>query len=187
MTYIGEIRTFPYNYKPTMEVEWLICDGSQHPISRYQALYSIIGFRYGGDGKDVFKVPDLRTRVSAGMGIQPVTASERKIGDKWGTESVTLEMKNMPAHTHPMVGAVTTLATDLSGTPDETYKISRTYNQLDYTKRNPDAFLSEHAVSWIGGKVVNNISLAVEHENRQPVLALTYFICADRGKYPYRE
>lgn len=187
MTYIGEIRAFPYNYKPRMEVEWLLCDGTQYRISEHQALYSIIGYRYGGDGRTFFNVPDLRTRIIAGMGIQPATQVVRKLGDKWGTETVTLETKNMPAHTHPMVGAFTGNAADLSGTPTATYRLSRTFNQLNYLKRDPDTYLSGQAVSSKGGVVVDNVPVAAAHDNLQPVLALAYFICSDRGRYPTRD
>lgn len=185
MTFIAEIRTFPYSYTPQMEVEWLRCDGTQYRIMQYQALYSIIGSRYGGDGKTVFNVPDLRTRVAAGAGVQPATGGVRNLGDKWGTDTVTLAFANMPRHNHPLVGAFSGSASDLSGTPAETYRLSRTFNQLDYAKRAPDTTLSPRVVSVAGGVLVNNVpAAAAAHENRQPVLALTYFICALGGKYP---
>lgn len=188
MTYIGEIRAFPYNFKPSMDVEWLVCDGTLYPIRDYQALYSIIGTWYGGDGVTQFKVPDLRSRLAAGAGVQPETQAERRLGAHWGTESVTLEVENMPAHTHTLTGAFTSVAADLSGEPASTYKLSRTFNQLDYLKDGvPDVPLSPSIISFEGGALVDKKQVTVAHENRQPVLALTYFICSLGGKYPVRE
>ena len=186
MTYIGEIRTFPYNYRPQMEVDWLVCDGTEQFIVQFQALYAIIGTRYGGDGKTVFRVPDLRARIAAGTGRQPATGGVRELGDRWGTENVTLKSANMPAHTHPLVGAFTGSASDLSGSPSEAHRLSRTFNQLDYAKRDPDTQMSPQVVSSAGGMVLDNVPVAAPHENRQPVLALTYFICALGGKFPVR-
>ena len=188
MTYIGEIRAFPYNFRPSMEVEWLVCDGMLHNIREYQALYSVIGVRYGGDANSVFKVPDLRSRLAAGMGVQPETQTERMLGAQWGTDSVTLKVENMPAHTHALTGAFTAAAADLSGEPAGTYKLSRTFNQLDYLKDDvPDVRLSPHIISFEGGAWVDKNQVTVAHENRQPVLALAYFICSRGGKYPMRD
>jgi microcystin-dependent protein len=54
---IGAIVLFPYSFVP---VDWLVCDGSTVPISSYQVLFAVIGTRYGGDGVNNFKLPDLR-------------------------------------------------------------------------------------------------------------------------------
>lgn len=55
--YIGQIQLFPFNFAP---VGWLLCDGSSLPVASYQALYSLIGTNFGGNGTTTFQIPDLR-------------------------------------------------------------------------------------------------------------------------------
>ena len=64
--FIGEIGTFAGNFAPQ---NWQDCDGSSLPITQYQALFSLIGTYYGGDGQKTFMVPDLRERDASGRPI----------------------------------------------------------------------------------------------------------------------
>jgi microcystin-dependent protein len=63
--FLGEIRRFPYWQLPDL---WLPCDGRLLPISRYQALYSLLGPTYGGDGRTSFALPNLSGRTPVGVG-----------------------------------------------------------------------------------------------------------------------
>jgi microcystin-dependent protein len=94
--YLGEIRLFAGNFAPT---GWALCDGSLLAISQNQALFSILGTTYGGNGTTTFGLPDLRGRVPIGMGNgQGLTA--RTEGEVGGLEQVTLTQSQIPAHTH---------------------------------------------------------------------------------------
>lgn len=99
--FLGEIRLFPYTFAP---VNWQLCDGSLLSISNYDALYTLLGTTYGGDGINTFGVPDLRGRVpvhqGTGNGLTP-----RVIGQRDGTEGVTITSLQMPAHSHPFTAA----------------------------------------------------------------------------------
>jgi microcystin-dependent protein len=94
--YIGEIRLFAGNYAPK---GWAICDGKMLRVNENQALFSIIGNQYGGDGKSTFALPDLRGKVAmhkgAGPGLTP-----RPLASTGGSETVTLLTGQIPPHTH---------------------------------------------------------------------------------------
>ncbi|MBA4788139.1 MAG: tail fiber protein [Rhizobiales bacterium] len=176
--FIGEVRAFPYRFNPVDETRWLLCDGTLYPTRNFQALFSVIGNIYGGDARTTFGVPDLRTRVPVGTG-QGAGLNTVAYGAVWGTNDVTLAPSELPIHKHALKGAFTGAATDLSDAPGPTFSISRTFNQFDYSNEvlaNP-AFLDPRTIEVVGG--------AQPHENRQPVVAITYFICCE-GEYPTR-
>jgi len=99
--YIGEIRMFAGNFNPN---GWAFCDGQLMPISENDALFTLIGTTYGGDGQETFALPNLQSRIPihAGTGAGGVT---RTLAEMGGTESVTLTVQQIPAHSHPMVAS----------------------------------------------------------------------------------
>jgi len=92
--FIAEIIMFGGNFAPR---GWALCDGQLLPISQNQALFSLLGTMYGGDGRTTFAVPDLRGRTAIHPGNGPGLSS-RSIGDRGGSESLTIDV--MPSHTH---------------------------------------------------------------------------------------
>ena len=93
--YIGEIRMFGGTFAP---VGWAFCDGSLMAISENETLFNLIGTTYGGDGQQTFAMPDLRGRFPVHQGsVQGIT---RVIGESFGTESVTLNVVQIPNHSH---------------------------------------------------------------------------------------
>src|ERR1700710_273230 len=109
--YIGEIRMFGGNFAPN---GWLFCQGQLLSIADYDTLFNLIGTTYGGDGQTTFALPDLRGRVPIHRG----TASSHTtyvIGQRAGSESVTLTTSTMPSHNHGV--EVVTGKTSTSGTP----------------------------------------------------------------------
>lgn len=94
--YIGMIIGFAGAYAPQ---GWAICDGSLLPISGNEALFSLIGTTYGGNGVTNFALPNLMQRVIVGKG-QGTGLSNRVLGQTGGASSVTLTADNLPAHTH---------------------------------------------------------------------------------------
>src|SRR6478609_2641654 len=93
--YIGEIRMFAGNFAP---VGWALCWGQILPISQYDALFNLIGTTYGGDGQNTFALPDLRSRVPIHQGSGP-GLSNRILGEKAGTDTVTLTPQHLRSHT----------------------------------------------------------------------------------------
>ena len=104
--YVGEIRLFSFGRIPS---GWFACDGSLKSIAENEVLFALLGTTYGGDGVNTFAVPDLRGQVPLHMGTGP-GLSNRVIGQRSGSESVTLLPTQLPLHTHPF-NVNSTLAT----------------------------------------------------------------------------
>jgi microcystin-dependent protein len=118
--YLGEIRMVGFNFAP---VGWALCWGQTMGIAQNQALFSLLGVSFGGNGTTTFNLPDLRGRSPVGTGAGPgLTPIE--IGQISGTENVSLTINNLPAHTHTATvsggntasGAVTIPATTTAAT-----------------------------------------------------------------------
>lgn len=97
--FIGEIRIFSGNYAPE---DWALCDGKLLPIQGHEALYSLLGTVYGGDGKANFGLPDLRGRLPVSQGTPAYSTTNYVLGQKDGTENVTLTEAEMPYHEHTL-------------------------------------------------------------------------------------
>jgi len=167
--FIAEIHIFPYNFPPK---GWAFCDGQLLPISQNTALFSLLGTTYGGDGKSTFALPDLQGRApmqpDQGPGL-----SLRSLGEAGGSETVTLQQSEMPAHGH----------TANASLMDATDRVPT--NQLPasgvavgmYAAPGPVVAMSPGAVAPAGGDQ--------PHNNLQPYLTLNFCI-ALQGVYPPR-
>jgi len=96
--YLAEIRIFSFSFAPK---GWALCNGQLLPINQNQALFSVLGTTYGGNGQTNFALPNLQTRipVHTGNGIP--------LGAAGGELSHTLNVQEMPAHTHVVTGSST--------------------------------------------------------------------------------
>src|SRR5512143_299472 len=94
--FLSEIRIMSFVFPPK---GWALCDGQLLPINQNQALFSLLGTTYGGDGRVNFALPDLRGRRAVGMGQGP-GLSNYSLGEHSGEENVTLTVGQLPAHTH---------------------------------------------------------------------------------------
>lgn len=171
--FLGEIRIVGFNFPP---VDWAICDGSLLPIGQYDALYTLIGTTYGGDGISNFKLPDFQGRIPVHSG-KGTDLTQHVIGEAFGTEQVTLTTAQIPAHTHALQ-ASTAVPTTVS--PGNGVLAARAGNNLAmYTAdtTTPNAQLSPAAITQSGS--------SVPHDNTMPTLGLT-FIIAVNGIYPNR-
>lgn len=97
--FIGEIRLFGF---PRVPDGWLACSGQSVSIGQYEALYTLIGTTYGGDGVQTFQLPDLRGRVPIGQGGTFV------VGQNAGEEQHSLTNMEIPAHSHGLMSSTTT-------------------------------------------------------------------------------
>lgn len=89
--YVGQVMLVPFAYAPK---NWAQCDGATLPISQYQAVFSLLGTVYGGNGVTTFLLPDLRSRTPLGM------SGNYPIGNNGGMENVTLLSTQLPPHMH---------------------------------------------------------------------------------------
>jgi microcystin-dependent protein len=99
--YVGEIRMFGGNFAIN---GWAFCNGAALSISQNQALYAVLGTSYGGDGVSTFNLPDLQCRVPVHQG-QGAGLQNYVLGQKGGVESVTLNVGQLPSHSHTAVGS----------------------------------------------------------------------------------
>lgn len=161
--FLGEIRLFGGNFAP---VGWLPCDGQLLPIADNDALYSLLGTTYGGDGQTTFGLPDLRGRMPVHQ------QNQTPLGASGGTETVTLLPTQLPSHSHPLA------CSNVVGTQDSpangVWANSGTELNL-FSKTGPSATFASTAITATGG--------SQPHENMMPYLALTLMICTS-GIYP---
>lgn len=169
--YVGEIRLFGFSRVP---VGWLACDGSLQPISVYETLFTLIGTTYGGDGQETFALPDLSGRVPLQQGAGPLL-STRIIGEKSGTESVTLTLNQMPSHSHAMNATSAAANATAIGAAVQLGAISGdTMYVTDTTGAN--GFSTSPASTSIAGG-------SQPHDNLMPTLTVQYCIATD-GIFP---
>ena len=95
--FIGEIRIVSFNFAPK---SWAACDGQFLPISQNQALFSLLGTQFGGNGTTIFALPDMRGRMPIHMGSG--SKGSYTIGQAGGEVAHTLNVSEMPLHTHAM-------------------------------------------------------------------------------------
>ncbi len=95
MAILGEIRPVGFNFNP---VGWLSCNGQLVAIAEYDALYALLGTTYGGDGQSTFGIPDLRGRIPIHAGAS--SGGTYSLGQSSGSEEITLNANQMPAHAH---------------------------------------------------------------------------------------
>lgn len=167
--FIGEIRMFAGNYAPE---NWAFCDGQLLSISEYEALYTLLGTTYGGNGQNTFGLPDLRGRVPIHMGTN--SGIPYTLGQKSGSETNTLQISELPAHTH-LVKATSDTAT-VNTPANNTWASTATnlYSNVTTTDLTP---MDSTAVSINGG--------SQPHNNMMPSLTIS-FIISLIGIFPSR-
>jgi microcystin-dependent protein len=160
--FLGEIRLFSLSYAPR---GWALCNGQTLSISTNQALFSLLGTVYGGDGITTFKLPDLQGRV-------PIHVSTTiPQGQAAGETSHTLTVNEMPMHTH-QVQASSTPAATADPTNGVWADVSSPYGVPDSLTT-----MNQASISAAGG--------SQPHANMQPYLAVNFCI-ATSGIYPSR-
>jgi microcystin-dependent protein len=175
--YIGEIRCFSFGRIPR---GWMACSGQLLPINQNQALFSLIGTYYGGDGRNNFQLPNLNGRVPIhyNPSQQALPNYPTQIGTALGSETVTLTLSNLPAHRHTLQASTAT-ATLVPATNN--FLANAPSPHFGYAAAPTDqsqlTTLDSSVVSFDGGSAA--------HNNVQPYLALSFCI-ATTGYYPPR-
>jgi len=167
--FIGEIRMFAGTFAPQ---GWAFCDGQLLTISQYNALFSLLGMTYGGDGRTTFGLPDLRGRLPIHQGTGP-GLSNRRIGESGGQENVTLTTAQLPAHSHPFNAST---ATASSADPSGNLPANAATTSI-YGSGEPSVAFGSQAVTDTGG--------SQPHTNLMPFQCVS-FIIALNGIYPAR-
>ncbi|HCY86531.1 MAG TPA: phage tail protein [Desulfobacteraceae bacterium] len=174
--YTGEIRIFAGTYAP---LHWTFCHGQILPISGNDALFSLLGTMYGGDGRSTFGIPDLRGRLPVGDGTGP-GLTPRPQGQKFGVEEVTLTPEEIPAHQHELQVSSST-ATSVN--PDSG-KTLATVTPADLYAEY-DAGTMHSRLFPFPTEYLENAGGDDAHSNMMPALGLNFIICM-QGVYPPR-
>jgi microcystin-dependent protein len=165
--FVGEIRMFGFSFAPQ---GWALCNGQLLPIAQNQALFSLLGTTYGGNGTTTFALPDLRSRVPVhqgqGPGLSPYAA-----GQAGGTETVTLAAADMPQHTHPVQASSSAATSDNPAGR----ALARSASHIYHSEPGPHAVMNANMLGEAGG--------SQPHDNIQPYLAVTFCI-ALTGIFP---
>ena len=170
--FLGEIRLFGFNFAPQ---GWAQCNGQLLSIQQNAALFSLLGTMFGGNGIQTFALPDLQGRVALGQG-NGAGLSSYVMGEVSGTETVTLNNQNMPAHNHPINGAPCTSNDATDGYPNG--NIPGVTSAASYAApASANGTMPSGTIGISGG--------SQPHENMQPYLVANYCI-ALQGIYPSR-
>jgi microcystin-dependent protein len=166
--FLGEIRPFPYNFAPR---SWAFCNGALLPINQNQALFSLLGTTYGGNGQTTFALPNLNDRVAISSGTGP-GLSPYNLGQPGGVSGVTLTQAQIPPHNH----LVTTASAPSTNSPVNALPATSGSHNLYDPAINTS--MASDAIGSAGGSQA--------HENMQPTLAINYCI-ALTGIFPSRD
>ena len=165
MAYISELRIFAFNFPPK---GWLVCNGQLLPVAKNQALFSLLGKTYGGDGVNTFGLPNLMGRV-------PVHVNDQyALGQSGGEAAHVLTMKEIPAHNHNAMGC--SLPPNVNS-PANAICASNTGVTPYGNPANGIKTMAPGALATVGANL--------GHENMAPYLSLMICICI-QGIYPTR-
>jgi microcystin-dependent protein len=159
--FLGEIKIVSFNFAPR---GWALCNGQLLPINQNQALFAVFGTTYGGDGRVTFGLPNLQGRTPFHQG--PGFA----LGQQAGEQAVTLNISQIPAHTHVPAGSSATQT--LTGAGGSVWCKNASVNQ--YAPAGNTA-MNPAAISVVGGNQ--------PHPNMSPYLVLN-FVVALQGIFP---
>ena len=166
--FVGEIRMFAGNFAPR---GWAFCDGQLLAVSQNDALLSLLGTIYGGDGRTTFGLPDLRGRIPIHAGSGP-GLSPRRLGAKAGSENETLTVNQLPSHSHTWK-ASTAIAQNRSPAG----------NAL--ASPGGDLYGAVAFQTGLRTSTISNVGGSRSHTNLMPFLCI-HFIIALVGIYPSR-
>lgn len=168
--FIGEIRMFAGNFAPRA---WAFCDGQLLAVSQNDALFSLYGTIYGGDGRTTFGLPDMRGRIPLHQGHGP-GLSNRRLGSKGGRETETLTVNQIPSHTHTLNANA---RQDNVESPQGNVLCDPNPEGRLYDQVPQDSFAASSSIAATGG--------SRPHTNLMPTLCVN-FIVALYGIYPSR-
>jgi microcystin-dependent protein len=162
--FLSEVRIMSFVFAPR---GWALCNGQLLPINQNQALFSLLGTTFGGDGRVNFALPDLRSRTPIHVG------SGHTLGERGGEPAHTLSIAELPTHTHVAQG--TSTSTDPNGTNNPAANLLAATTSEIYGGANTLVAMGPSTVSNIGGSQA--------HLNMQPFLTLSFCI-ALQGIFP---
>lgn len=162
--FLSEIRLMSFNFAPK---GWAMCNGQLLPINQNQALFSLLGTTFGGDGRVNFALPDNRARAPIHVG------NGHTLGERGGEQAHTLLIAEMPTHTHVSNG---------SSQPANASPPTPTANVLA-SSAPAQAYNGGTALTTMNPQSLTSVGGSQAHLNMQPFLTLTFCI-ALQGIFP---
>ena len=159
--FLSEIKIVSFNFAPK---GWALCNGQTLPINQNQALFSLLGTTYGGNGQTTFALPNLRGQVPIHMG------NGHTLGEAAGSTSVTINIQQLPTHLHALVGSKDNGAVNV-GSPN------------GYLAQSTALYHSPTSLTTLHPQSVSSIGGNQPHNNMMPYLVLN-FIIALQGIFP---
>ena len=161
--FLSEIKLVSFNFAPK---GWAMCNGQVLPINQNQPLFALLGTTYGGNGQTTFALPNLRGRVPIHFD------ASHNLGEAAGSTSVTINLQQLPTHTHLLQG------TNEAATLD--------FPQLNFlAKPTIQGYGPPNSMSPMANGTVGNVGWSQPHNNMMPYLVLN-FIIALQGIFPSR-
>lgn len=153
-SYLGEIRMFGGDFAPQ---GWALCNGQILSISENEALFALLGTTYGGDGQSTFALPDLQGRL-------PIHVSNNHpLGQKAGTETVTLTANELPNHTHL---AAASTQTGSSSTPEN----------MVWANTELKHFAASGSTVSMNPQIISSTGNQIPHNNIMPSATISFII-----------
>ncbi|HEV3000235.1 MAG TPA: tail fiber protein [Solirubrobacteraceae bacterium] len=159
--FLSELRIMSFDFAPK---GWAMCNGQLMPINQNQALFSLLGTTFGGDGRVNFALPDLRGRTPIHVG------SGHTLGERGGEQAHTVTIGEMPMHTH----SVNVSAASTGGNSVPTGRVLGSANNMYHSPAN---------LTPMNPGTIGNTGGSQAHLNMQPFLTLTFCI-ALQGIFP---
>ncbi|HVS82720.1 MAG TPA: tail fiber protein [Pyrinomonadaceae bacterium] len=164
--FLAEIRIFSFGFAPK---GWALCNGQLLPINQNQALFSLLGTTFGGDGRVNFGLPNLQ-------GMTPIhVGNGHTLGEKGGEQAHTLNTAQLPTHVHSTTASSTLAALGTGNTPNNTKILGGARSSFLYGPATGLVGMDPREISTVGGNQA--------HLNMQPFLVLNFSI-ALQGVFP---
>jgi len=164
--FLGELRIFSFGFAPR---GWALANGQIMPIAQNQALFSLLGTMYGGNGQTTFALPDLRGRVAAGV------SNSWPQGSRDGQAAVTLISTQIPSHTHTL--GVQTAKANVASPSGAVPAADSSGLTAEYSTAAANGAMAPDTVASVGGNQ--------PHENHMPSTVVSFCI-ALQGIFPSR-
>lgn len=158
--FLSEIRLMSFNFAPK---GWALCNGQLLPINQNQALFSLLGTTFGGDGRVNFALPNLQGRVPIHVG------SGHTLGERGGEQAHTLSIAETPTHTHVMAAS----PSNANAAPAASNVLAAANN----------VYAGPSNLTSLGSSSITNVGGSQAHLNMQPFLTLNFSI-ALQGIFP---
>ncbi len=176
--FVGQISMFGGNFAPR---NFALCNGQLVPIAQNQALFSLIGTAYGGDGVNTFGLPDLRSRLPVHQG-QGSGLSNYVVGQTSGSPTVTIDTTTMPSHNHALNATVTTATTSTISGSVIPGAAAGAGDFLYAAQTQGGPALVAHTMA---GSACGIAGGSQPHTNLMPSLCISFIICL-QGIFPSR-